>query len=407
MYEYVPLERPDDEIRLLYIHPAGWDEDMSCHLRTYNLDTAPAYKAISYTWGAESPLFQIWVDRKPILVRWNCLYALRQARLHGGGDLDIWIDSICINQQDLLEKSAQFAMMGDIFERAHCVFSCLGAMVESTSFLFNTFGTLALVYRTGRPCDDCNICQTLSPSQSQSKYKKAASDWLVHTLKAGPDEIFELCFAVQEFALRPYWSRLWILQDVLLAQVVFILCGRRIFPMDDFSVAYNILQELRPASPDYEVLLLAMPEELRRGAQNMTKYLADGYAKLDHNALGYILTSINSQGSRKAPPSLRAHSSHRKLDLDHTFNIMEKLHCADARDRVYGLIRVISWPPWCGPPVPDYTMTAWDLANDVSNRLSRDMEPYAMRKLLEALRVGAIPENEDRRMQALLDMHPP
>lgn len=107
-----------------------------CTIEICDVANAPEYIAISYTWGAPQPLSQNLVDGRTFLVRQNCLCALLQARLQGSADDLLWLDSICINQNDMQEKSAQVAMMGDLFEQDKVVFSCIGEMTDNTAFLF-------------------------------------------------------------------------------------------------------------------------------------------------------------------------------------------------------------------------------------------------------------------------------
>ena len=104
LYRYTPFENASEQIRILHIRD-GWDYDMKCDLRIYDRDTAPAYQAISYTWGDPRPLMAVWVSDRRIWVRENCLYALTQVRRYNRGECNIWVDAICINQRNIEEKN--------------------------------------------------------------------------------------------------------------------------------------------------------------------------------------------------------------------------------------------------------------------------------------------------------------
>lgn len=95
----VPLERPNTQIRLRQIDRDGADHGLSVRLTTHNFEDAPPFFAISYTWGEDSEVQDIWIDGKICAIRKNCHFALGQARLHHPGDL-FWIDMLCINQKD-------------------------------------------------------------------------------------------------------------------------------------------------------------------------------------------------------------------------------------------------------------------------------------------------------------------
>ncbi|TVY45651.1 Heterokaryon incompatibility protein 6,OR allele [Lachnellula occidentalis] len=141
-YQYSPF--PDmNSIRLIYLEP--WrrdpDEPLRCQLRTASLDTLPPYEAISYAWG--EPIFsrEILVDGglelaiTPSLggalqrMRGNVPLGLRNSlqRMRRGisrrGHLSssvriLWADAICINQQDIDERSRQVQSMRKIYQRA-------------------------------------------------------------------------------------------------------------------------------------------------------------------------------------------------------------------------------------------------------------------------------------------------
>ena len=137
-YAYAPL--PDRySIRLLEIVQENSPE-IHCSLRVAILHNSPSYDALSYTWeDPRAPLFQsvapgqyrrkcrIICDGFTINVTANLYHALQRVRqmqrntsTQGLPILQkyIWIDAICINQQDLAERSSQVALMDDIYKGA-------------------------------------------------------------------------------------------------------------------------------------------------------------------------------------------------------------------------------------------------------------------------------------------------
>ncbi|KAK1990544.1 hypothetical protein LX36DRAFT_592401, partial [Colletotrichum falcatum] len=98
---------------------------MSCELTTWPIRSAPAYHAISYTWGDANAVRQITVNGSRASVTENCFYALSQAFSGapggGGSGCYFWVDSVCINQHDAAEKSRQVKMMGSIYQNAASV----------------------------------------------------------------------------------------------------------------------------------------------------------------------------------------------------------------------------------------------------------------------------------------------
>lgn len=112
-------------IRLLRIHPGKDEKRMVVDLDEFNLDSDVQYTAISYVWGNSSPPSQITCNGHCAPVTrnlWDVLSCLREKNF---GSL-LWVDAICINQQDRQEKSTQVSMMRDIYKQAAKVVFWLG-----------------------------------------------------------------------------------------------------------------------------------------------------------------------------------------------------------------------------------------------------------------------------------------
>lgn len=131
---------PDRYIRLTEIHDADTtDGALSCTLTIWLTSDAPTYQAISYTWGNENSTARILVNDQELHVRVNCEYTLRQARWHGGSRY-FWIDSVCINQTDLVERTRQVAQMDQVFRNASNVLACVGPHSDGSELLLQFLG---------------------------------------------------------------------------------------------------------------------------------------------------------------------------------------------------------------------------------------------------------------------------
>ena len=121
-----------------------WDHpDASIDPSTYlppKVERSPKYEALSYTWGTDTNPSTILVDEgpeKPVTalgVGPNLMEALRHLQ---PGDATttriLWIDAICINQADTMEKSVQVQLMGSIYKQAHRVVIWLGPEEDDSS----------------------------------------------------------------------------------------------------------------------------------------------------------------------------------------------------------------------------------------------------------------------------------
>ena len=114
-YAYVKLKFPTRQIRLMQIDTSG--NDVICDLRDFDLARAPPYVAVSYTWGSPEAPRRIWINSRPHQVRRNCYSALNELILHRVTEY-VWIDAICINQNDNAERAKQVQMMTAIFTNA-------------------------------------------------------------------------------------------------------------------------------------------------------------------------------------------------------------------------------------------------------------------------------------------------
>ncbi|KAK2601284.1 hypothetical protein N8I77_010747 [Diaporthe amygdali] len=136
-FQHEPLPDPANHIRLLEITSVDETRDLPvhCKLTAWPVETAPVYTAISYTWGDPHQLASVLVNGRPMEVRHNCEYVLKQAWWQKGGGY-VWVDTICIDQVDNDEKSSQVAMMGKVYERAGQVIACVGRHGDDSEFLF-------------------------------------------------------------------------------------------------------------------------------------------------------------------------------------------------------------------------------------------------------------------------------
>jgi len=121
-YPYQPLPAPN-YIRLLTLNMGNF----SGSLDSYCLDTCPEYIALSYTWGRGGLLDDFPCSGARLSLQPNLFQALQQfqnSRINN----PIWIDAICINQTDIVEKEHQIPLMTQIYSGAFKVFVWLGGL---------------------------------------------------------------------------------------------------------------------------------------------------------------------------------------------------------------------------------------------------------------------------------------
>ncbi|KAK3995173.1 heterokaryon incompatibility protein-domain-containing protein, partial [Cladorrhinum sp. PSN332] len=119
---YEPL--PPNSFRILWLGPsANVDDPIHIDLCVFGFDDRPDYETTSYTWGGEDgndtfcrPIFigPHWDVLYQTDNCWSMLKFLRPPR----GERALWIDAICINQRDTMEREDQVSQMSLIYQQA-------------------------------------------------------------------------------------------------------------------------------------------------------------------------------------------------------------------------------------------------------------------------------------------------
>jgi hypothetical protein len=118
-FVYEPLQ--PDEIRILQLAPDHKGHALIGKLSIANIeDSAIKYDALSYMWGDPAPADRIYISGKALLIASNLTVALHHLR-HADKSLSIWIDAICIDQQNYDERAEQVQLMRKLYKRADTV----------------------------------------------------------------------------------------------------------------------------------------------------------------------------------------------------------------------------------------------------------------------------------------------
>ncbi|KAJ3525108.1 hypothetical protein NM208_g11783 [Fusarium decemcellulare] len=182
----------------------------NCTRREYSLQD---YDALSYTWGDPSRTHSIIVNNKLLGIAQNLYTALIQLRSATEPRI-LWIDAICIDQDNIQERSHQVQMMRRVFSAASSVIVWLGDPQG------NVDSTLDMVLDYNR-----------------REVPEAVFDYPEKPL-IGLSNLFR----------RSWWKRIWIVQEVVVARELVILLGRTIFPWSFLAnMCWGIQQnEFRP-----------------------------------------------------------------------------------------------------------------------------------------------------------------
>jgi hypothetical protein len=182
LYDSLPVIATDRSIRLLDLDalPRGStintnNVPLTGTLRVVSLKSSPSFAALSYVWGGYSSpkldVLRIRLDNGisvEIDITTNCRDALLALRERSRA-ICIWIDAICINQVDQVEKASQLMLMGDIYTWAEMVYVWLGPETEASR---KTFEWLSIASRYKLFLDIVAIGSAMDKRQVGAKRRK-------------------------------------------------------------------------------------------------------------------------------------------------------------------------------------------------------------------------------------------
>ncbi|KAJ3578017.1 hypothetical protein NPX13_g2549 [Xylaria arbuscula] len=210
-----PLKTDGSEIRLLDLHPGSTTNEIRCTLRTVAFDKKPIFDALSYVWGDPKDTKPIIVDEQPFQATVNLEAALRAVRDTRKVRV-LWVDAICINQDDIDEKNVQVGKMHLVFSRARRVLAWMGPSNPDVELAESWIRT----YTSRWPF-----------TSSQSWYWISLNIRALFSVRAKYEKHLATIRAFVgflEFLNNPYWKRLWTFQEYYLAarRPVCLLGGR-------------------------------------------------------------------------------------------------------------------------------------------------------------------------------------
>ena len=164
------------------------------------------YNALSYVWGDSSSSVTITCDGHPFEITRNLYEVLSQLKKKGNHEL-LWVDAICINQSDDDEKTAQVRLMRTIYSGAALVIIWLGPELANDRVGFDLLSKLHGVL--GKP-------------EYDDSFGSEYLDLEALGLPALRDEAWGLAVKILS---RPWFSRIWVIQEYVVARHSVFLCG--------------------------------------------------------------------------------------------------------------------------------------------------------------------------------------
>lgn len=331
VYEYEPLPGIN-YIRRARLHPGSFEEAIviSLDVVPFSEDQRPEYEALSYVWGSPEQPEIVRVDETyglTISATRNLATALRYLRRTDEPRL-LWVDALCINQSDDVEKGPQVKMMGDIYRHATRVVVWLGPEANKSDLIMakmEYIGSRIQVDLVGKP---------------RFSLAEGATDLGWDPAARGMYLSIEEMDALLHLLLRQWFSRLWIRQEKQLASpAAIITCGHSQVPWPVFLRMFVLILQRRIFAVEKESPVIG-PAVL-------------GRANLLEIQLFEMTTSLQgfiSVACGELPLG----------DLRQAFGFAD---CSDPRDRIYGVLSLL--PDHIREGImPDYNKPFGDVYKD-------------------------------------------
>jgi hypothetical protein len=230
-----------------------------CTIRIISLDGDERYEALSYVWGTRSMDEMIEVGGRQIAVTSNLYLALQRLR-HKEKNRTIWIDQLCINQLDNIERAGQVAMMRDIYRRCSSCIMWLGELDEHVQSFSSQDATAVFDF-----IKEVAAVESTGPRPLPTLFKNTPEGEAVRT-------------AFASFAMygNVWWSRIWTVQEAVIPKSATFVWGDASVSRDDVFRASRYLRisiTRKHFSKEFTKLRIHFYELLRRLLYPITGFL--------------------------------------------------------------------------------------------------------------------------------------
>ena len=241
------------------------------------------YEALSWTWGNDNEDYVILIKRNEVTykkrVRKELALALKYLR-RPGKERRLWIDAVCIDQENDEERNQQVQMMSRVYTRAQQVCIWLGEADRDSEIAINFIK------------DEMKELKNFDRISSDEQYSQ---QWR----------------ALMSLMQRPWFFRRWVVQEIALARAATVYCGSHRVPWKSFAVAVELFVEVETAT--HRLSDVMKPSEKFRHVPGWFEYVSELGASLLVQATGRVFRTKDSPMQRD-PDSSGDESDDRAID---------------------------------------------------------------------------------------------
>ncbi|KAK8103505.1 uncharacterized protein PG998_010538 [Apiospora kogelbergensis] len=282
------------------------------------------YDALSWCWGTSPPQYALMVRKGEVTyklkIKRELALALKYLRYRHKTRI-LWVDAVCINQDNPSERNHQVQMMSRIYTRARMVCIWLGEHTEESKTAIKFIQKEVMELR--------NI-ETLCTE------KRYAHKWQ----------------ALQMLMQTEWFSRRWVVQEIALAKQAVVCCGADMIPWKDFAIAVELFVEVETAT--HRLSEIMQNDEKFRYIPNWFDHVSELGASLLVQATGKVfrgrITPLqDDKGEEQRKEQLKRWKETRTTDLlerrsllslEYLVSTMFIFKATEPRDVVYSLLAI-------------------------------------------------------------------
>ncbi|KAL2066020.1 hypothetical protein VTL71DRAFT_2091 [Oculimacula yallundae] len=345
--------------RILEVLPGPRKDSIRCHLHTALLEENKlAYDALSYTWAMDEyerrwsargktkkgdPSTEVFFACKGISVKvqenlHNVLRRIRDAQT----SVYIWVDALCINQDDKVERGQQVRLMDAIYADAYQVLIWLGEPAGRGAYnVLASISRLVHIWAKEHGFEDM-IPPSPFPIERQQFHNDTGGLLLGPSRREYTDSGLNLKRLGQFYGCK-WFHRLWVLQEAALARSAKVLYGQYEISWDHVGIAASILRT------NYDRLNDGLDswdrEEIPTGLLN-----------------AYFMYRISRSQNIFEPLRFSFHQ---------LLRLTRQLGCSEGRDKIFGLLAIPTTDHAARDIVPDYESSEAEIYRKVASTLMK------------------------------------
>jgi hypothetical protein len=330
----LPFNSTSPSFRLLTLHGSANTQDpllhsVSADIFVTPIATSPKFQALSYTWGTGERTHRISLSGAVLRVTASLDSALRHLRPASGQSIVLWIDQICINQDDEKEKTAQVKLMHQIYTGAEQVIVWLGPAADESDklmcFLSRIGDEAAIIGLDSENLEAMRWLRTQDNELTRSVEVQFVLGFIDHL----SSDLESVLPALLAWCQRPWFSRVWVFQESALNSETVFRCGGETIGAETLMGAMALL------------------------APRLSQVVSGMQLVADKTGPRLLRDLFNPSSSRKlclSPPQFRIRCRYQSISRKpagpglSTFDLLKELYvvsgtkATNKQDRIFGLL---------------------------------------------------------------------